>query len=160
MPFTPFHFGPSACIALPFHKWIDVISFVFVSIVIDVEPFLVMLFDFNYPLHGYAHTFIGAGVLGALWGIAVFEVRRPLIRIFAKFRISYVPTAFKTVVSGILGGFFHVLMDVPLYTDIKPFYPSDYNPFYGLISHSQMHIVSGALFIICGLYLWYRSRNS
>jgi hypothetical protein len=40
MPFTPCHFGPSACIALPLNRWIDLPVFLLANVAIDIEPLL------------------------------------------------------------------------------------------------------------------------
>ncbi len=38
MPFTPFHFGPSAVIALPLNRYIDIPTFLLANIAVDIEP--------------------------------------------------------------------------------------------------------------------------
>jgi len=68
MPFTPFHFGAHACVAFPFNKKIDIPVFILANVAIDIEPLLVITLNLHYPLHGYAHTFIGAIFIGTLWG--------------------------------------------------------------------------------------------
>ena len=44
MPFTPFHFGAHACIAIPLRKIIDIPVFILSNIIIDIEPLIVMIF--------------------------------------------------------------------------------------------------------------------
>ena len=68
MPFTPFHLGPSASISLPLHKYLDVPLFLLANFIIDLEPFIVMIFNLNYPLHGYCHTFLIGSIIGCLGG--------------------------------------------------------------------------------------------
>ena len=75
MPFTPFHFGPHSCIGLPFYRSIDLVVFLGANIIIDLEPLLVLMNNFNYPLHGYCHTFLIGGLLGALLGIVAYLFR-------------------------------------------------------------------------------------
>jgi len=159
MPFTTFNFGPSVCIAIPFQKRIDIISFVFVSVVIDIEPLLVMFFDLSYPLHGKIHTFIGAVLAGILLGTALFLTRKPLDSLFRKSGFKYETSIWKAVFSGIIGGFFHILMDAPLYTDIEPFYPLPDNPFYGTVSHFTMYAFSGILSVLCGFYILFKYQK-
>ncbi len=67
MPFTPFHFGAHACAALPAGKKINILVFILANVIIDIEPLLIMIFNFAYPLHGYAHTFLGTSIIGFLW---------------------------------------------------------------------------------------------
>lgn len=148
MPFTPFHFGPNASIALPAHKYIDVVAFTFVSIAIDIEPLLVMIFNPNYPLHGIAHSFLGATFIGIIWGLIVFCNWNSVGKFMKYIRLPYATTIKKAIVSGIFGSWFHVLLDAPIYPDIKPFYPMPINPFYGLIDIPRMYLICTICFIL------------
>ena len=47
MPFTPFHFGPHACVAFAANKKIDIPVFILANIAVDIEPLSVMLFNLN-----------------------------------------------------------------------------------------------------------------
>jgi len=147
MPFTPFHFGPHACVAFPLSKYIDIPVFILANVVIDIEPLLVIIFNLSYPLHGYAHSFIGAFIIGALWGIIAFKYRTILKRLMKLLKLPYETTLKKCVISGVLGALLHVLFDAPLYADIKPFYPLRANPLYGLISIPFMYTFCGLMFI-------------
>ena len=62
MPFTPFHFGPSATIAFPLRGKIDIPVFILANVAIGIEPLTVMILNLSYPLHGYAHSFLGGGL--------------------------------------------------------------------------------------------------
>jgi len=50
VPFTPFHFGPGAFIALSLRKYIDLPVLVLANVVIDFELSAIMLFGLNYLL--------------------------------------------------------------------------------------------------------------
>ena len=138
MPFTPLHFGPSACVTLPLQKYIDLPVFVLVSVVIDLEPLAVMVFGLNYPFHGYCHTFLIGSFVGVAWAIVAYTGRDILRKTMNFFRLEYKTTFRKAVFSGVLGAWFHVLLDAPIYSDIRPFYPFTANPLYGIISRSAM----------------------
>ncbi len=154
MPFTPFHFGPSATIAIPLHKQIDVFVFVMANVIIDIEPLLVMTSSLHYPLHGYAHTFTGAIALGAIWGITAWIFHAPIKTIIQDiFKFPFQPSRSKMIISGVLGTCFHVLLDSPLYPDIKPFYPITANPLYDLLGHSTMYTLC-TLFIVPAIVLY------
>ncbi len=133
MPFTPFHFGAHACVALPFNMSLNIIVFLLANVIIDIEPLLVIIFNFDYPLHGYAHTFLGAAILGAIWGLLTFKFKKPLEKLLQILRLQSGYNLKQYIVSGVLGAVLHVLFDAPLYSDIKPFYPFANNPFYGVI---------------------------
>lgn len=58
MPFTPLHFGPAlfiygVCVLL------DSIALIYSSILVDLEPAIVMLLRLNYPLHSFMHSIVG-----------------------------------------------------------------------------------------------------
>jgi len=161
MPLTPFHFGPSATVAIPLYNKIDVFVFVLANVVIDIEPLIVMTNKLHYPLHGYAHTLIGAIILGSVWGIIAWIFRAPIKTIVQDvFRFPFKPSKGKMILSGILGACFHVLLDSPLYSDIKPFYPSTYNPMFGLIGHSLMYILCAIFFVpAIVLYVYQTSKK-
>lgn len=158
MPFTPFHFGAHACVALPLQKRLDVPVFILSNVFIDIEPLLVMLFNLNYPLHGYAHTFVGSFIIGSLWGCVAYMLRRPLSRAMNFLKLSYTPSLGMSVLSGAFGGCLHVLFDSPIYADIKPFYPLSINPMYGLISNPMMYLLC-ALFFIPAIVLFFFARR-
>ncbi|MCK5333900.1 MAG: hypothetical protein KAJ24_05270, partial [Candidatus Aenigmarchaeota archaeon] len=42
----------------------------------------------------------------------------------------------------------HILLDAPLYADIRPFYPFQSNPLYGLFSAGHIYTFTGISFII------------
>lgn len=60
MPITPLHFGINGYIASIFNKKLDIASMIFANIVIDIQPFLVLIIGVSIPVHGFSHTFIGA----------------------------------------------------------------------------------------------------
>ncbi|MBI4844918.1 MAG: hydrolase [Candidatus Omnitrophica bacterium] len=160
MPFTPFHFGAHACVALPLNKKTgNILVFLLTNVIIDIEPLLVIIFNFSYPLHGYAHTFIGASILGGIWGIIAYQFKTIFEKILKILKLPPIFSMKQYIISGILGALLHVLFDTPLYTDIKPFFPLAINPFYGLISHPSMYKICSLLFIPAMiLYFWVVNR--
>ncbi len=142
MPFTPFHFGPHATVALPLRRYIDLPVFIGANIVIDVEPLLVMIFNLNYPLHGYCHTFLIGGLLGLAWGATAYPFRGFIGKAMQAFRFSYTPSFWKMAISGLLGVWLHILFDAPLYYEMKPFYPSGVNPFLNLLEMETVYTIS------------------
>lgn len=139
MPFTPFHFGPAACISLPLNKKLDSPVFLLVNVAIDVEPLAVIHLNLNYPLHGYAHTLLGSAIVGLLCGWGIHAWRTRIAAMMNMFKLDYQPSLKRALVSGVLGGWLHVFLDSMLYTDIRPFYQLSANPFLGLISFPQMY---------------------
>jgi hypothetical protein len=132
MPFTPFHFGPAMVFGLPLRKYLHVPTFLVANVIVDVEPLLVLVLGLNYPLHGYFHTFIFAALTGLALGYVMFTLDRSLVSFYRFFRlVSKDNQNIKTfIVTGVSGAIFHVLLDSPLYSDIRPLFPLALNPFY------------------------------
>lgn len=126
---------------------IDLPVFLLANVVVDFEPLLVMVFRFDYPLHGYAHTFLFGGMLGILWGLAAFGLRGIIGRGMAAVKLQYEAGLIKGILSGVLGVWFHVLLDSPLYSDIRPFYPLPDNPLYGIFSVEAVYLFCALCFI-------------
>ena len=132
MPFTLLHLGPGLAVGLPLRKHIHAPTFMVASVLVDVEPFVVLVFGLGYSLHGYLHTFIGALVLGVASGYFMYLLEGVFNPLWRKLLLASPPPhglrAFIT--AGAFGTLLHVLMDSPLYSDIRPLYPAGVNPFY------------------------------
>jgi len=59
------------------------------------------------------------------------------------------------LIAGVSGTLLHVLLDYPLYSDIKPFYPLEYNPLYnpGLTADIYMFCTITAIIGLIGYLL-------
>lgn len=147
MPFTPYHFGPSGCVALPLRKYIDIPVFVLVNVVIDLEPGIVLAFDLNYPLHGYCHTFLFGTIIGLVWALAAYAARNYLKRLMNFFGLPYQTSLGKMIISGLLGIWFHVLIDSFCWSDIRPFWPSNANPLSNLTTLNTVRLLCAISFI-------------
>jgi len=56
-------------------------------------------------------------------------------------------TSFKSIVlASVFGIYFHILLDSPLYSDIRPFYPMEFNP---LLGHGML--VGFEIYVFCVL---------
>jgi membrane-bound metal-dependent hydrolase YbcI (DUF457 family) len=158
MPFTPFHFGPNSLVALPLRRYVDFPVFVLSSVAVDLEPLAVMLLEPDYPLHGYFHTFLIGSFVGIAWAVVSFMSRRIFKCLMDLIRLPY-NTSFRIMlISGILGVWFHVLLDAPMHADIRPFYPLEANPLFGLLSSSTIYLICTIAFIptlsLWGILVW------
>lgn len=138
MPCTPYHFGPSALLGYIFRKWIDLPVFVCANIIVDIEVLLIRLMGFGYPYHRLCHTFLIGTIVGTVWGFVAYLGLPILSRVMKKIRIPYQTNAFKMIISGILGIWFHVLIDGIFHYDVKPFWPIRKNRLWQLLSASQV----------------------
>jgi membrane-bound metal-dependent hydrolase YbcI (DUF457 family) len=133
MPFTPYHFGPSAFLGLVFRKWLDVPVFVLANIIVDLEVLIITIFGLGYPRHRYCHTLLIGLVLGILWGVAAYPLRHIFNRLMQLIHIPYQTGLLKMLISGVLGVWLHVLIDGIYHWDIRVFWPSHARPLYGLL---------------------------
>ena len=147
MPFTPYHFGPSACIALPLRKYIDIPVFILANVVIDLEPLAVILFGLNYPLHGYFHTFLVGTVVALVWGLIAYSGKSIFQRLMKLFHVSYETNLGKMLLSAILGAWFHILLDSICWYDMRPFWPLDTNPFINLMTLKTVRLLCTISFL-------------
>ncbi len=125
MPFTPYHFGPSAFIGLLFRKWIDVPVFILANVIVDIEVLVVMIFGLGSPHHRYSHTLLVGAAVGLIWGIAAYPLRRLFKVIMLTLCVPYKPNILKMAVSGVLGVWLHVLIDGTYHPDVQVFWPNE-----------------------------------
>jgi hypothetical protein len=161
MPFTPYHLGPALGLGLLLRKYLHAPTFMLANVIVDVEPFLVLVFGLRYPLHGYLHTFFAAFFLGLAVGYAGFLLESFLHPIFKVFLLEVGDrlNLRSFLFAGVLGTLLHVLLDSPLYDDIRPFYPLTANPLYNPALSSEVYGVCvwmgifGMIFYACLLSL-------
>jgi membrane-bound metal-dependent hydrolase YbcI (DUF457 family) len=152
VPFTPFHLGPHTLAGLPVSRGIDLPVFILANVFIDIEPLAIMIFDLPYPLHGIMHSFLISLAILVPLSIACFRFRDLFSKVMLFLRLPYNPGLVKMIVSGILGGWLHILTDAPLYADIRPLYPLTSNPFYGLIDMDLMYTLCSWALLPATLY--------
>lgn len=147
MPFTPFHFGPHALVGLPFYRHVDIPIFIGANVIVDMEPLLVLYFNLNYPLHGYCHTLLFGGLIGLLFATLAYPFRNLIGKRMGLLRLPYGTTYLRMALSGIAGVWLHILFDAMIYLDIRPLYPSESNPLYGILSHGAVYALCSVCFV-------------
>lgn len=163
MPITPLHFGPSAFVSLPLSRYLDVPIFILASVMIDLEPLMVMVFDLNYPLHGFIHSYLIGGLIGLLWGLIGFYSFGILNWGMRVVKLSYSKNFKRALISGLLGAWFHIFLDSFLYLDIKPFFPLDIKPLFLAVNPSVIYsacLISFIPAIIIYLFKAFKTKKS
>ncbi|MBW6451553.1 MAG: hypothetical protein K0B02_02380 [DPANN group archaeon] len=157
MPFTPFHIGYALLIGLILLKNLDIFVFFIASVIIDIEPFMVLVMGLDYPLHGFFHSFLGGSIV-AVFLIFLMSV---LLKKYSFFNFvnseNYIISSKKVWFASFFGIYLHIFFDSILYLDIKPFSPLSYNPFYGVVSMSNIYLVC-TISLILGLCLFLYKR--
>jgi len=156
MPFTPYHFGPGLLIGLIFLSLIDFPTILIASIIVDTEPFLVLIFNLDYPLHGFFHSFLGGTIVALILTVIMIKVRKYFTPVMSFFKIKQKISFIRILLASLIGIYVHILLDSPIYTDIRPFLPFDFNPFYrtpSLPSSTELSIICIWCFI-AGLIIY------
>jgi len=163
MPFTPFHFGPALFIGLLLFSLLDLPTLMVSSVIVDLEPFFVLFFQLNYPLHGFFHSYLGGTILALVVTIAMFTMRNFIERIMLAFKLRQKSSFKNILITSLLGVYFHIFLDSFLYGEMKPFYPSGFNPFPSVASlFPRYTVIYGfcSISFLFGLALYaYRRRS-
>ncbi|HHY38561.1 MAG TPA: DUF4184 family protein [Clostridia bacterium] len=160
MPFTPCHLGPSSCAGLLFLRVLDLPTLIVGSVIPDFEPFCVLAFGASRPLHGFWHTFLGGSVLAVFVAAASYSLRGRIRKLTAFFGLAQDSPFAKMLLSSVFGACSHVLLDSSIYGYMRPLYPLDGNPFFGLLSRREVCLISNLSFAIgIPLYLVYLLRR-
>jgi membrane-bound metal-dependent hydrolase YbcI (DUF457 family) len=165
VPFTPFHFGPALLFGLALATLFHLPTLLVASVVPDLEPFVVLYFRvYNYPVHGFLHSYIGSSILAVLVAVCIFPLRNMLDRHMRVFRISQ-KSSFRTILlTAFAGVYSHVFLDSFLYSEMKPFYPLEGNPFLSVLdafgSYSVVYGFCGLAFLFgLALYVWRAAKE-
>jgi membrane-bound metal-dependent hydrolase YbcI (DUF457 family) len=161
MPITPYHFGPNGFVGLVFKKLLDLPVLVLTNIIIDaevlfrIEKYTGPLTHWNFPHRVFHfHTLLIGGLVGILFGLALFPFRSILQKIMVFLRLNYKPTALKMALSGLLGAWLHVLVDGIYHWDVQIFWPnSHYRPLWNLLSQSQVRYLC-LVFVVAAVVLY------
>lgn len=153
MPFTPFHLGPASWIGLLLFAILDLPAFLVSSIIVDIEPFLVLFLGLEYPLHGIFHSMVGGSIAAVLVSILLYILKKDVRKIMSFLRLEQDSGFSKVLATSLFGVYFHIFLDSNLYTDIKPFYPSGINPFFSFFSIQQVYLFCSLSFL-AGIFLY------
>ncbi len=140
MPLTPFHLGPALFLGLLFFSVFDLPTFLISNVIVDLEPFIIISLGLDYPLHGFFHSFLGGTIVAALLAIIIFKTKGRLAGVMKVLKLRQDSSFKKILFTALSGIYFHILLDSFLYTDIKPFYPLEPNPLYGVFSFSDVYL--------------------
>jgi len=165
MPFTPFHLGPGLFFEMIFLKYLDFFAFLLGNVILDIEPFFVVLYNFKYPYrsyphHAFFHTILGAFLVSVLTAIILDEFQQKI----QKAALKHLPSEFEKILSNtssfpkiffsvFLGTLLHLLFDSFMHYDVLPFWPFHFNPLLRLISPLQNYLLC-IIFGILGIVLF------
>lgn len=148
MPFTPFHLGPSSWIGLFLFKIFDFPTLLITSVIVDIEPFCVFVFNAPWPIHGFLHSFLGGSIVAILTAVILYILKSPIKKVMAVLKLAQESSFKKILWTSFFGVYFHLLLDAFLYRDMKPFYPFEGNPLLGLFSSQQIYLFCSLSFLV------------
>ena len=138
VPATPFHLPASALVAWPLRRHLDLPSLLAVNLAIDVEPAIASMLGAEPP-HGLAHTLVGATLIGSGVGWLVARSTGLLERVLGG---RYELRTRTAALSGIVGGWLHVLLDAVMYGYLRPLFPFEANLLYIPGSADLLHLLA------------------
>jgi len=100
------------------------------NVIVDIEPFIILTMGLNLPLHGFFHSFMGGTIISLILFFVMMRIRKFLEGIMGFFNLEQSWSRKSIVASALSGVYLHIVLDSRLYTDIKPFFPLSWNPFY------------------------------
>ena len=133
MPFTAFHLGPALLFGLAFSSTFDLLILLISSVIPDVEPFCILLFDLSEPSHGFFHSYVGSSILAVLVAIVVYLLRDKLTSTMLKFQVSQKSSFKKILFTSFVGAYSHVFLDSFVNRRMNPLYPLQGNSFVGIM---------------------------
>ncbi len=142
MPFTALHLGPALLVALLVYPLLDTPTLLVASIVIDLEPLLVILLSLPQPLHGTYHSLTVSTPIGVAVAVFMYLMRRFTSRYMERLRLPQSEDVRGYLAASLIGVWGHVLLDSFLYSDMSLIYPWQWNPLQGLVSY-------GTIFNVC-----------
>ncbi|MEM1520028.1 MAG: hydrolase [Candidatus Korarchaeum sp.] len=130
MPFTPFHLGPALLMGLPLRGRAHVPTLLLGGVVPDIEPLAILLLKLDLPLHWYLHSFLPAALAGLTLGYLTYLMEPALGKLYGRLLKPRELGLRSFLIAGTLGMLSHVVLDAPLYPEMRPLYPLPSNPFY------------------------------
>ncbi|MGQ9781842.1 MAG: hypothetical protein ACUVQ8_06305 [Nitrososphaeria archaeon] len=157
MPLTPFHLGPALFFGLLLFEYVSLPAFLIANVVLDVEPMLVLFLGLDYPMHGFLHSFLGGSIVAVVLSPIMVALNGSFQKALSRFRLKQKLSHRSVWFSSFSGIYLHILLDSPLYSDIRPFFPLNINPFYGGSISAGLEVYGFCVFSFVaavGLYVY------
>jgi membrane-bound metal-dependent hydrolase YbcI (DUF457 family) len=138
MPFTALHIGPALLVALLVYPLLDTPTMLVSSMVIDIEPLMVILLGLPQPLHGTYHSLTVSTPIGVAVAVFMYLIRGITSRYMERLRLPQCSGFRGYLAASLVGVWGHVLLDSFLYSDMSLIYPWRWNPLLGLVSYGTI----------------------
>jgi membrane-bound metal-dependent hydrolase YbcI (DUF457 family) len=134
---------------------VDFPTLLIASVIIDIEPIMVIVFNLSYPLHSVLHSFFGAFLVTLLLIFVMKYLREYFSPIMVVFKLKQEISLRSISIGAFVGTFSHVLLDAPLYGEMNPFFPLLGNPFWIESSFVSLYISLFCAYCFLGALLTY-----
>jgi hypothetical protein len=140
LPLTPFHVGPALLVALLLYPLLDIPTFLVASLIIDLEPLMVLLGYANWSMHGIFHSLTVGTLVGVILALPMFMISKYIKPVQIGRILPEERTIKNIIMTSVLGVWIHIIIDSFLYSDLNLFYPLKWNPLLGLIPEHRLII--------------------
>ena len=140
MPFTPYHLGPALLVALVLYSILDAPAFIVASVILDIEPLIILIQGHNSPLHGTFHSLTMSIPIALVLSFIMYALRNVTGSLLEKLNLPQKTNLTKIIYSSLLGVWIHVVFDSFLYSDLTLLYPFKWNPMLGLVPPNSVYI--------------------
>jgi len=149
VPFTTYHLASGLLVGLFLKKRVNWLALLITTtILVDVEPILVVAGVWRqWGPHGVLHTFIASIPMGLASGALLYITKGALRSLRVKLYLESDDDLKSYLVAGVIGWLMHVLLDAPLYYDIRPLYPLEVNPLLSSLSIESLCVMYDALLV-------------
>ena len=137
----------------------DLPNILIASVAIDIELFLVLMFNLSYPLYGFFHSFLGATIVVLLLILVMKYLRSYLSNFMNSFKLKQDVALISIALRAFIGAFSsNITMDAPIYMEMNPFFPIIGNPFLIKSAFISLQISIFCFFCFLGTILIYCIR--
>lgn len=145
MPFTPYHLG-FGIFLFSICPYIDVISILIGTVIIDIEGVLYLLFKIGVP-HGYTHSLFGVMIYllpCAFFSWIFFKLLQKKSKLQFKFNWLL------SILSSLLGLVSHIIFDGSLYPEMMILYPfsTETGHIFGIMNYQTIVILLTTMFFV------------
>lgn len=155
MPFTPYHLGPALLAGVLLFPLFNLVAVLVGSVILDIEPMLVLFLGLGGPLHGISHTYLVATLVSVIVTGVLWVFREPIKSVSSVFGVVQEPRKISIFIGSIFGTYSHVFLDSFLYPEMNPFFPLLGNPSLGLFGLTLVYdfclycgIIGLALYVV------------
>ena len=115
MPLAPYHIGPGLFIPLLLMNIVDLPTFLVASVIVDVEPILILFFGSAISLHGFLHSYVEGSIVALILSIAMLKSRKFFSSLTTSFKLEQKWSGTNISIASFLGIYLHIFLDAQMH---------------------------------------------